>query len=93
MELRHFRHWPPDLPRSLRAPSITLHEAFLRSARKLPGKRAAVFEGRSLSYQALQGQIEDLAGYLQNVCGVKPRDRVLLERIGKSIHPRLRRAA
>lgn len=79
MEPRHFRHWPPDMPRSLRAPRITLHEMFLRSARRFPGKPAAIFEGRSLSYGELRTRIDNLAGHLQSACGVKRGDRVLLD--------------
>ncbi len=79
MEPRHFRHWPPDMPRSLRAPQITLQEIFQRSARKHPEKPAAVFEGRSLSYRELQTRIENLAAHLQSSCGVKRGDRVLLD--------------
>ncbi len=79
MEPRHFRHWPPDMPRSLRAPAITLQEMFLRSARKHPDKPAAVFEGKSLSYKELQNKIENLAAHLQSACGVKRGDRVLLD--------------
>lgn len=79
MEPRHFAHWPPDLPRSLRAPSVTLHEMFLRSARRFPGKPAATFEGKSLSYRDLQERAENLAGHLQAACGVKRGDRVLLD--------------
>ena len=79
MEPRYFAHWPPDMPRSLRAPAITLQEMFLRSARKHPDKPAAVFEGVSLSYSELQEKIESLAGHLQHACGVKPGDRVLLD--------------
>jgi fatty-acyl-CoA synthase len=79
MEPRHFRHWPPDMPRSLRAPRITLTQAFERSARRLPGKAAAIFEGRSLSYAELGGRIDALAGHLQQACGVARGDRVLLD--------------
>ncbi len=79
MEPRHFRHWPPDMPRSLRAPQITLQEIFQRSARKHPEKPAAVFEGRSLSYRELQTRIENLAAHLQSACGVQRGDRVLLD--------------
>ena len=79
MEPRHFRHWPPDMPRSLRAPRITLQEMFLRSARKFPDKPAAIFEGKSLSYKHLQEQIENLAAHLQSACGVNRGDRVLLD--------------
>ncbi len=79
MELRHFRHWPPDMPRSLRAPRVTLQQVFLDSASRHPDKAAAVFEGKSLSYRELQTRIENLAGHLQHACGVKRGDRVLLD--------------
>jgi fatty-acyl-CoA synthase len=78
MEPAYFRHWPADMPRSLRAPRITLQEMFLRSARRFPDKTAAVFEGKSLSYKELQNKIENLAGHLQQACGVQRGDRVLL---------------
>ena len=79
MEPRHFRHWPPDLPRSLRAPRITLPEMFLRTARKFPEKPAAIFNGLTLSYAELKARIENLASHLQHVCGVRRGDRVLLD--------------
>ena len=67
------------MPRSLRAPQITLQEMFLHSALKHPEKPAAVFEGKSLSYKELQDKIENLAAHLQSACGVKRGDRVLLD--------------
>jgi fatty-acyl-CoA synthase len=79
MEPRYFQHWPADMPRSLRAPAITLQEMFMRAARKFPDKPAAIFEGKSLSYKELQIQVENLAGHLQHSCGVKRGDRVLLD--------------
>ena len=79
MEPRHFRHWPPDMPRSLRAPRITLQQMFLNSASRHPDKAAAVFEGKSLSYKELHTRIENLAGHLQSACGVKRGERVLLD--------------
>lgn len=79
MEPRYFRHWPPDMPRSLRAPRVTLQEMFLLSARKFPDKPAAIFDGVALSYSELREKIENLAGHLQHACGVKRGDRVLLD--------------
>ncbi|HXC38229.1 MAG TPA: AMP-binding protein, partial [Burkholderiales bacterium] len=79
MEPRHFQHWPADMPRSLRAPHITLQQMFLNSSAKHPDKPAAIFEGKSLSYKELQNKVEGLAGHLQNACGVKRGDRVLLD--------------
>jgi fatty-acyl-CoA synthase len=78
VEPRYFAHWPPDMPRSLRAPRITLQEMFLRSARKFPDKPASVFQGSTLTYSELKERIESLAGYLQHECGVQRGDRVLL---------------
>jgi len=77
MEPRYFQHWPSDMPRSLRAPRITLQEMFLRSAGKYPGKPAAIFNDVSLSYSELREKIENLAGYLQQACGVQRGDRIL----------------
>ena len=79
MEPRHFRHWPPDMPRSLRAPQLTLQQMFLRTAAKSPGKPALVFEEKAFTYKDLQNKIENLAGHLQAVCGVQRGDRVLLD--------------
>ncbi len=79
MEPRHFQHWPPDMPRSLRAPRITLQEMFLRSAKKFPDKPASIFDGTVLNYSELREKIENLAGHLQHACGVKRGDRVLLD--------------
>jgi len=73
-----WRHWPADMPRSLRAPRITLQQMFLDSASRHPDKPAAIFEGRSLSYRQLQDRVEALAGHLQAACGVRPGERVLL---------------
>ncbi len=78
-EPRHFRHWPPGMPRSLPAPRITLQEMFRRSADRFPDKVAAIFEENALSYKALRIQVENLAGHLQHACGVKPGERVLLD--------------
>ncbi len=79
MEPRHFRHWPPGMPRSLRAPRITLQAMFQRSAAKFPGKAAAIFQGKSFTYKELQQQVDNLAGHLQHACNVKRGDRVLLD--------------
>ena len=79
MEPRHFRHWPPGMPRSLSAPHMTLQEMFLLSARRFPEKVAAIHRGIALTYRELQNRIENLAGHLQHGCGVKRGDRVLLD--------------
>ncbi|MBM3367678.1 MAG: AMP-binding protein, partial [Betaproteobacteria bacterium] len=78
MEPRHFAHWPAHLPRSLRAPEITL--AMLeRAAQSHPDKPATIFRDEILSWSALQRRAEALGGYLQHDCGVQRGDRVLLD--------------
>ena len=79
MEPRHFRHWPPDMPRSLRAPRIALPEMFSLSAERHPDKAATIFEGNAFTYKELQNKIENLASHLQHACGVQRGDRVLLD--------------
>ena len=79
MEPRHFRHWPPDMPRSLRAPRIRLFDLLERAAKTNPGKTASVFSGTRLTYGDLLEKVLNLAGHLQQACGVKRGDRVLLD--------------
>ena len=76
---RHFAHWPPDMPRSLRAPPITLQQMLLNSSSKHPDKPAAIFAGKTLTYGELQERVENLAGHLQHSCRVQRGDRVLLD--------------
>ncbi|MGE3678004.1 MAG: AMP-binding protein [Burkholderiales bacterium] len=76
----HIRHWPPGLPRSLRAPAgLRLHDMLENAARRDPAKPLLHFEDRSLSYGDALAQVERLAGFLQHACGVQRGDRVLLD--------------
>ena len=79
MESRHFRHWPPDLPRSLALPPVRLHDLLEAAARRFPDKPATVFNGESQSYAELLRKSESLAGHLQHACGVRRGERVLLD--------------
>ncbi len=67
------------MPRSLRAPRITLQGMFLRTANRHPAKPAAIFSDLVLSYSELKEKTESLAGHLQHACGVRRGDRVLLD--------------
>jgi fatty-acyl-CoA synthase len=79
MTPRHFRHWPPGMPRSLALPPLRLHDLLAAAARRSPDKAATVFQDETLSYRALQRRTESLAGHLQRACGVRRGDRVLLD--------------
>ncbi|MBA3596053.1 MAG: long-chain fatty acid--CoA ligase [Methylibium sp.] len=74
----HLAHWPKRLPRELVVPDTTLWFNLEVAARRYPDKPAYVFFGRELGYGELQRQAEALAGWLQQVAGVKRGDRVAL---------------
>lgn len=80
MEPRHFRHWPPDMPRSLRAPAgLTLHGLLEHAARQAPGKAMLHFQDRTHTYGEVRAAVERLAGHLQRACRVRPGERVILD--------------
>jgi fatty-acyl-CoA synthase len=76
---RHFRHWPPGLPRALTIPATTLSFNLETSAARYPEKTALFFYGRSIGYRELLREVEALAGWLQRVAGVGRGDRVILD--------------
>ena len=79
MEPRHFRHWPPDMPRSLVLPQLRVHDLLAQSALRFPHRAATVFQGETLTYAQLLRASENLAGHLQQARGVQRGDRVLLD--------------
>ncbi|MGH8705597.1 MAG: long-chain fatty acid--CoA ligase [Burkholderiales bacterium] len=79
MQPRHFRHWPKHLPRGLTLPRTTLHGMLEVSAQRYPDKPFSHFFGGVLSYGEALAQVERLAGFLQQACGVRRGDRVLLD--------------
>ncbi|GAB3500306.1 long-chain fatty acid--CoA ligase [Curvibacter fontanus] len=75
---RHFAHWPPGLPRQLTLPQTNLWYNVEVSARRYPDKPCIVYYDTPLSYAEFHDQCERIAGWLQQACGVKAGDRVLL---------------
>ncbi len=71
-------HWPPGLPRQLTLPQTNLFYNLEVSATRFPDKPFIVFYDTPLSYARFLREAEHIAGHLQQVCGVKPGDRVLL---------------
>ncbi|NUN61778.1 MAG: AMP-binding protein, partial [Burkholderiaceae bacterium] len=78
MSDRHFAHWPRTLPRHLTVPATHLYRNIEISALRYPDKAALVFYDSVVSYARLQDETERLAAHLQQVCGVRKGDRVLL---------------
>jgi fatty-acyl-CoA synthase len=71
--------WPKHHPRSLTTPKTTLWHNLEVAAARYPDKPATIFYDSRLSYADLQRQAEQLAGFLQQRCGIGRGDRVLLD--------------
>jgi len=78
MFTRHYPHWPPGQPKTLALPETTVYANLAAIAARDPERAAIDYYGRRLSYRELQRQADALAGFLQQRCGVKKGDRVLL---------------
>jgi fatty-acyl-CoA synthase len=78
MFTRHFAHWPPGQPKTLELPRETVYRNLERSAALHPGRAAIDYYGRRLDYGELKRQVDALAGWLQQRCGVARGERVLL---------------
>lgn len=70
--------WLAGEPRELALPDGVLYDALVRAACARPDHPATVFYGAILSYADLLAQVDSMAGYLQQVCGVAKGDRVLV---------------
>jgi fatty-acyl-CoA synthase len=75
---RHFPHWPPGLPRQLTLPQTSLWYNVEVAATRYPDKPFIVYYDTPLSYAKFRDECERVAGWLQQACGVKAGDRVLL---------------
>ena len=78
MNTAHYAHWPAGLPHQLSPPETSVYVNLEISARRYPDKAALIFFGREITYSELMTEADALAGYLQQVGGVRRGDRVLL---------------
>lgn len=78
MSERHLPHWPPGLPEHLTLPETNVWFNAEVSAARFPNKPYIVFYDTPITFREFKDETERLAGHLQQVCGVKPGDRVLL---------------
>ena len=74
----HFAHWPRALPLHLTIPETHLFHNAEVSAARYPDKPFIVFYDTVITFREFRDECERIAGYLQNACGVKAGDRVLL---------------
>jgi fatty-acyl-CoA synthase len=75
---RHFAHWPPGRPKTLELPRETVYANLAASAARRPERAALDYYGHRLSYRELKREVDALAGYLQQRCGVARGERVML---------------
>lgn len=78
MSDRHFAFWPRGLPRQLTLPQTNLFYNLEVSAARYPDKPFLIFYDTPISYAEFKDEVERIAGYLQQHCGVGRGDRVLL---------------
>ena len=78
MTTTHFEHWPPNQSHHLSIPQTSLVYNLEVSAQRFPDKAATIYYDAVLTWREMQCQVEALAGYLQQHCGIKRGDRVLL---------------
>ncbi|RQR54528.1 long-chain fatty acid--CoA ligase [Burkholderia sp. Bp9126] len=71
--------WPAHLPRHLTLPATNLYHNAEVSAARYPDKPFIVFYDTPVTFAEFKDETERIAGYLQQRCGVKAGDRVLLQ--------------
>lgn len=74
---RHLPSWPRGVPREIEVPLRPVHQNLALAAARAPERPAIHYHGATVSYGALQAQVEAMAGWLAHA-GVRPGDRVLL---------------
>ena len=70
--------WPVGESWQLPMPDGTLYHALARAAQQRPRHPATAFYGATRSYAELRHRVDAMAGFLQQMCGVKRGDRVLI---------------
>ena len=78
MEPQHYRFWPKQLPKNLTYPRTSLCYNLEVSATRFPDKRLLIYYDTPLTFRETKAQVDALAGFLQQRCGVTRGDRVLL---------------
>ncbi|HEY0846226.1 MAG TPA: long-chain fatty acid--CoA ligase [Noviherbaspirillum sp.] len=78
MSDRHLAFWPASQPRHLTVPQTSLFYNVEVSATRYPDKPYILYYDTPITYAEFKDEAERIAGYLEQVCGVKKGDRVLL---------------
>lgn len=78
MQPRECRVWPRHLPHALTYPKTSLTFNLEVTARRYPNKPLLIYYDSPLTFAEVQRDVERLAGFLQQRCGVRRGNRVLL---------------
>ena len=76
--MKNLSHWPPGLPLHVELPETSLYYNLEVAATRYPTRSAIAYYGNTLTYTELKRQVDVLAGFLQQHCGVRKGDRVAL---------------
>jgi fatty-acyl-CoA synthase len=79
MKPADYNCWPKQFPHSLSIPRTTLWHNLEVAAVRYPYKPITIFYDSELAYGQFRREAEALAGWLQQRCGVRKGERVLLD--------------
>jgi fatty-acyl-CoA synthase len=75
---RHFKFWPDHSRQHLDAPATNVFYNLEVSARRYPSKPGLVYYDTPIGFAEIHDEAQQIAGYLEQRCGVRKGDRVLL---------------
>src|SRR3984885_7331846 len=78
MSDRHFKFWPEHSRHHLDAPATNVFYNLEVSARRYPAKPGLIYYDTPIGFAEIHDQAQRIAGYLEQRCGVRKGDRVLL---------------
>ncbi len=78
MASAHFKFWPDHAMHNLMAPATNMFYNAEVSARRFPHKPFLVYYDTLVSFSEFHDEAQRIAGYLEQRCGVRKGDRVLL---------------
>jgi len=74
----HYRFWPKGMPKQLHTPATSLYTNLELAATRWPDKPAVVYYDTVITYAQLKHEVDTMAAFLQQRCGIVRGDRVAL---------------
>ena len=78
MSTRHLAFWPNSQPQHLTVPQTSLSYNVEVSATRFPDKPFIIFYDTPISFAEFKDEVERIAGFLEQECGIGKGDRVLI---------------